>query len=70
MLRRGRGAFYKMKTLLTTKEVNFAWRDPMPVVGQPYAAWDIIRRAMTNGESFGEAATQDIAWFCVDGASN
>ncbi|MEM1040096.1 MAG: hypothetical protein AAGI12_11595 [Pseudomonadota bacterium] len=63
MFRRGRGYGHKMKTLLTGKEVNFAWRDPMPVIGQPYAAWDIMRRAMTSGESFGEAATQDIAWF-------
>jgi len=63
MFRRGRGYTHKMKTLLTGKEVNFAWGDPMPVIGQPYAAWDIMRRAMSNGESFGEAATQDIAWF-------
>ncbi|MEO0548026.1 MAG: ATP-grasp domain-containing protein [Pseudomonadota bacterium] len=67
MFRRGRGYGHKMKTLLTGKEVNFAWRDPMPVIAQPYAAWDIMRRAMTSGESFGEAATLDIAWFGENG---
>lgn len=63
MFRWGRGYGHKMKTLLTSKEVNFAWSDPLPVLAQPYAAWDIMRRAMTNGESFGEVATEDIAWF-------
>ncbi|MEL6966658.1 MAG: hypothetical protein AAGM04_04680 [Pseudomonadota bacterium] len=63
MFRPGRGYVHKMKTLFGTKEVNFAWRDPMPVVAQPFAAWEIMRRAMAHGESFGEVATEDIAWF-------
>ena len=63
MFRWGRGYGHKMMTLLGAKEANFSWRDPMPVWGQPWAAWQIMRDAMGNGVSFGEAATQDIAWF-------
>ena len=63
MFRPGRGYFHKMGTLLRTKEVNFEWLDPLPVLLQPYAAWDIMRRALARGESFGEASTHDIGWF-------
>ncbi|MEM1317668.1 MAG: ATP-grasp domain-containing protein [Pseudomonadota bacterium] len=63
MFRWGRGYAHKMRTLLFAKEANFAWRDPMPVWAQPWAAWQIMRDAMGKGVSFGEAATQDIAWF-------
>ncbi|EFL90712.1 ATP-grasp domain superfamily [Ahrensia sp. R2A130] len=63
MFRWGAGYGHKMTTLLGAKEANFSWRDPMPVWGQPWAAWQIMRDAMGNGVSFGEAATQDIAWF-------
>ena len=63
MFRWGRGYSHKMKTMLAAKEANFSWRDPMPVWAQPWAAWQIMRDAMAKGLSFGEAATQDIAWF-------
>lgn len=45
------------------KEVNFAWRDPLPLWLMPFTSWQIMKRAFINGESFGEASTYDIAWF-------
>ena len=63
MFRPGRGYFAKMGTLLRSTEVNWSWRDPLPVLAQPWAAWGILGVAAREGISFGEAATRDIAWF-------
>lgn len=45
------------------KEVNFSWRDPLPLWLMPFTSWQIMKRAFLHGESFGEASTHDIAWF-------
>ncbi len=53
----------KIRILATAKEVNFAWRDPLPLWLMPFTSWNIMKRAFLKGESFGEASTYDIAWF-------
>jgi predicted ATP-grasp superfamily ATP-dependent carboligase len=55
--------FNKAKIMLKAKEVNFSWRDPLPLWLMPITSWQIMKRAFINGESFGEASTFDIAWF-------
>lgn len=52
----------KLRILATAKEVNFAWRDPLPLWLMPFTSWNIMKRAFLKGESFGEASTYDIAW--------
>lgn len=56
-------ALEKAKVMLKAQEVNFAWSDPLPLWLMPFTSWSIMKRAFLKGESFGEAATHDIAWF-------
>ena len=53
----------KFAVFRKAQDVNFAWRDPLPLWLQPFTAWTIVKRSLLNGESFGEASTFDIAWF-------
>ncbi|MEL7429042.1 MAG: ATP-grasp domain-containing protein [Pseudomonadota bacterium] len=55
-------ALEKAKIMWKAKEVNFAWRDPLPLWLMPFTSWPIMKRAFLNGETFGEASTFDIAW--------
>lgn len=48
--------------LLRSRDVTFAWRDPLPFLLMPYWAWPIMAPALFEGRSFGETATQDIDW--------
>lgn len=48
--------------LFATRDVTWSWRDPWPLVGQPWSAWPIIARARAGGRSFGEAASMDLVW--------
>ena len=49
--------------LWRAREVNWSWRDPLPVATMPLTASQIMLKAATGGISFGEAATADIGWF-------
>ena len=51
-----------LKHLLSARDVTFRWRDPLPFLLMPYAAWPIMVEAMFGKLSFGEAATRDIEW--------
>ncbi len=53
----------KVGIMWRAKEVNFSWRDPLPLWLMPFTSWQIMKRAFLQGESFGEASTHDIAWF-------
>ena len=53
----------KLRILMSAKEVNFSWRDPLPLWLMPFTSWNIMKRSFLKGESFGEASTYDIAWF-------
>lgn len=55
-------ALEKAKIMWRAKEVNFEWRDPLPLWLMPFTSWPIMKRAFLNGETFGEASTFDIAW--------
>lgn len=54
-----------LKTLwkvLTTKDVVFDWRDPLPFFLMTPMSWDTIRPGLFEGIPLAEAATRDIVW--------
>ena len=60
---KGNGFSSKLKVMLRDSDVNFSWRDPLPLWLMPFTAWGIMKRSFLKGESFGEASTFDIAWY-------
>lgn len=48
--------------LTGSKDVTWSPRDPWPFVLMTFTSWNILKRAIFKGESFGEAAVADIAW--------
>ncbi len=52
-----------LRTLFSARDVVWSARDPLPFVLMTPASWAILRQTIFQGRSFGEAATQDIAWF-------
>lgn len=54
--------------LLKSRDVTWGWRDPLPLLLQPFTSWRILKKSMTEGLSFGEAATEDIGWFAMPAA--
>ncbi|MEM6710100.1 MAG: hypothetical protein AAF648_15075 [Pseudomonadota bacterium] len=62
MLRAPKQAARQVPLLWRAKDVTFQWRDPLPFWLMTYAAWPILSRTLTTGESFGSAATWDIEW--------
>ncbi|MDJ0614322.1 MAG: ATP-grasp domain-containing protein [Rhizobiaceae bacterium] len=55
-------ALQKAKIMLKAREVNFSWRDPLPLWLMPFTSWSIMKRAFLKGESFGEASMHDLEW--------
>ena len=54
-----------LKTLgkvLTTKDVMFDWRDPLPFFLMTPMSWETIRQGIFDGTPLAEAATRDILW--------
>lgn len=54
-----------LKTLgkvLTTKDVVFDWRDPLPFFLMTPMSWDTIKQGLFQGIPLAEAATGDILW--------
>jgi hypothetical protein len=49
-----------LRHLFSTRDVNWSWRDPWPLLGMPWTAWTIISQSRARNISFGEAATLDI----------
>ncbi|WP_298194935.1 ATP-grasp domain-containing protein [Novosphingobium sp.] len=62
MLRR-RGFIPALRSLVTTRDVSWDWRDPWPFVSMIGTSWPIIWQAITKGARFGEVATQDVGWY-------
>lgn len=58
-----RAALGHLKNLLTTRDVTWAARDPLPLLTMPYTAWPIMRDAAKKRVPFGEVATLDVGWF-------
>jgi hypothetical protein len=52
-----------LRRLLTTRDVSWEWRDPLPFLTMTYTSWPIIRMAMARGVPFGEVATLDVGWY-------
>ncbi|MEO0786774.1 MAG: hypothetical protein AAFY10_13845 [Pseudomonadota bacterium] len=48
--------------LRTSKDVTWQRDDPWPFILMTFTSWDILKRSIFKGESFGEAAVADIAW--------
>ncbi len=54
-----------LKTLgkvLTTKDVMFDWRDPLPFFLMTPMSWDTLRQGMFEGVPLTDAVTRDILW--------
>jgi predicted ATP-grasp superfamily ATP-dependent carboligase len=58
----GRRVRDRLPLLFGTRDVSWQADDPLPLLLQPAASWEILRRSLFRRESFGEAATFDIAW--------
>jgi hypothetical protein len=52
-----------LRNLLTTRDVTWSGRDPMPLLTMPVTAWPIMREAARRRVPFGEVATLDVGWF-------
>jgi predicted ATP-grasp superfamily ATP-dependent carboligase len=52
-----------LRNLLTTRDVCWSARDPLPLLTMPYTAWPILREAAARRVPFGEVATLDVGWF-------
>ncbi|MEM1102931.1 MAG: ATP-grasp domain-containing protein, partial [Pseudomonadota bacterium] len=51
------------RALRTCRDVTWRRDDPLPFLTMTPTSWEILRIAITQGVSLGEAATQDIGWF-------
>lgn len=64
------GAFFKgrpwrgnLKYLFGCRDVSWQRRDPWPFLLLTPASYEILRRTLFRGMSFGEATTEDIGWY-------
>lgn len=55
--------------LLAARDVTWSLRDPLPFLLMPFTAAQIIARAISQRQSFGEASTYDISWHPPHAAS-
>lgn len=62
MLRR-KGFVPALRSLVTTRDVSWDWRDPWPFLSMIGTSWPIIWQSITKGARFGEVATQDVGWY-------
>ena len=59
---RGGGFGRKLRALVSTPDVTWSMRDPMPFLTMTFTTWPIIRAAMAQRATFGEVATLDVGW--------
>ena len=52
-----------LRALLTTRDVTWDARDKIPFLTMTWTSWEIIRRALQSGATFGEVATLDVGWY-------
>ncbi|MDJ0741243.1 MAG: ATP-grasp domain-containing protein [Gammaproteobacteria bacterium] len=52
-----------LRYLFGCRDVSWAPRDPLPFLLMPLTSYQILRRTIFAGMSFGEAATFDIGWY-------
>lgn len=65
---RGGGFLRNLRCLLTTPDVTWSLRDPMPFLTMMWTSWPIIRMAIARRATFGEVVGLDIAWPGASGA--
>lgn len=54
------------KALFSSRDVTWRLSDPLPFVLMTPATWPLLRQAVFEGRSLGEAAIHDIGWFGPD----
>jgi predicted ATP-grasp superfamily ATP-dependent carboligase len=54
------------KALFTSRDVTWHLSDPLPFALMTPATWPLLRQAIFEGRSLGEAAIHDIGWFGPD----
>lgn len=59
---RGGGFQHNLRTLVSTRDVTWSARDPMPFLTMCFTTWPIIRAAIASRATFGEVATLDVGW--------
>jgi len=52
-----------LKHLFGCRDVSWQARDPLPFLLMPLTSYQILRRTIFSGMTFGEAATFDIGWY-------
>jgi len=60
---KGRAWRGNLQYLFGCRDVCWARSDPWPFLLLPVASWEILRRTLLRGQSFGEATTEDIGWY-------
>ncbi|UPY35436.1 ATP-grasp domain-containing protein [Sediminicoccus sp. KRV36] len=58
-----------LHALLTTPDVTWNRQDKRPFLTMTWTSWEIIRRAMQAGTTFGEVATLDVGWYEGEGTA-
>ena len=60
-----------LKWLMSSRDVVWSWRDPLPFLLMTPLSWPILKSALFKGMSLGEACQRDIAplWEAADGAT-
>ena len=51
-----------LKYLFGSRDVTWSGKDPWPLILMTPTSYEILKRSIFKGESFGEAAVADIAW--------
>lgn len=59
---RGKGGLQAFRTLFRSRDVSWQASDPWPLILMTFTSYEVLRRSIFQGMSFGEAATVDIAW--------
>ncbi|MCR9270042.1 MAG: ATP-grasp domain-containing protein [Hyphomonadaceae bacterium] len=58
--------FKLLGKVLTTKDVIFDWRDPLPFFLMTPMSWDTLRQGLFEGIPLADAVTRDILWHGQD----
>lgn len=60
---KGRAWRPNLRYLFRCRDVSWDRRDPLPFLLMPFTSYQILRRTVFAGMSFGEASTFDIGWY-------
>ena len=57
------GALRRLRALMSTRDVTWDLRDPLPFLTMTWTSWPIIAQAIKRRATFGEVATLDVGWY-------